>query len=410
MCGILGLLARLADHHSVRSDWSAYGSATLGDELLATLNRLEASEQPVLITGFSVQARDTRSADQDRQLRDFLRVLDDHSTAIETRFVNFDRDPLQAKRLDVTTYGTVVVQVGENRVDLRGNTLFRRVGSGAEARVIWQGETPWNRAFSQALQPEPVVIYALRGHGESLPFERGLGELRGLGEMISGLGWTQRALNLLGDGAPTVPNDAAAVLILGPEHPMTPGEQQGLQDYLVRGGAVGIWLEEPSQFPTFMSGMGISMDGGIAMDPASLHPWEDRPLLHPRHHPMTQGLLGESAPVIAIHASALNARPVSGVQADVVLSTSSRGWAERGAFGPAVFEPTVDDAGPVAVSLALRIGSSGRLWVTGDLDVIGDELLSNGPGNRAFGLAGLRWLVKGEAHTTAVRVSAAVSR
>ena len=125
---------------------------------------------------------------------------------------------------------------------------------------------------------------------------------------------------------------------------------------------------------------------------------------------MTQGLLGESAPVIAIHASALNARPVSGVQADVVLSTSSRGWSERGAFRPAVFEPTVDDAGPVAVSLALRIGSSGRLWVTGDLDVIGDELLSNGPGNRAFGLAGLRWLVKGEAHTTAVRVSAAVSR
>ena len=81
------------------------------------------------------------------------------------RFVDFDRERLSAEALGVTEYGTVVVQRGEQRVDLADRELFRRVGKGADQRLEFLGEAAINRAFSQLMSDTRRVVYALVGHG-----------------------------------------------------------------------------------------------------------------------------------------------------------------------------------------------------------------------------------------------------
>jgi hypothetical protein len=146
------------------------------------------------------------------------------------------------------------------------------------------------------------------------------------------------------------------------------------------------------------------------MDPRSLYPWEDRPLLGLGRHPLTADLIDVNAPVVVGHGCGLEWVPLEGVSGAAVLSTSRRGWLERGTERPAVYQPESDGEGPVDVALALEISAPhplartgvGRVVVVGDLDWAGDPLIDEGPGNRSFAAAMMRWLMRDDVRQTRV--------
>lgn len=393
-----------------RWDLSADHSATLRPETVDVLRRLEARGEPVRITAFSVQQKDELAATRDRLLRDFLRELEAASPDLTTDFVDLDRDRLTAERLGVDRYGAVVIERAGDRVDLQDREIFRRSGPKDAREVTFVGEGAVVAGFERLLLAGTRVIYALDGHGELLPYDRGLGDLRGLADVLATLGFRTRTLDLLNAaGPPEVPGDAAAVLILAPKARLTPPEEDALRAYLERGGGVGIWLEPTGAVPELLEGFGVIRPTGVVIDPRSMYPWEDRPFLAPRRHPVTEGLAGDGLAVVAGHAAPLELQPVDGVTGGPLLGTSPAGWVERGHERPATFDPDHDTQGPVEVAAALVRGR-GRLVVVGDVDLVGDPLIDEGPGNRAFTAAAVRHLAADPSTATVIGAPRAVRR
>lgn len=382
----------VAGRTGARWDLSLDAQATLSVELVNAIERLEASGRTLQVTAFSVQQKDDRAMLRDRMLRDWLTDLEATSAAVSTRFVDFDRDPLTAERMGVDRYGTVVLAAGDDRVDLADRALFRRRGPRVGGSVDFVGESAVVAGIEQLLAARTRQVYALKGHGEKTPFDRGLGDLVGLSEVLATLGLRTRALDLLRSGTPEIPEDAALVLILGPTAPYTPGELAALRTYLEEGGALGVWLEPEGMVPALVEELGVLRPTGVVLDARSMAPFEDRPLLQPRRHPIGTQLAEEGLAVVGSTVAPIEIVQVAGVRAEPVLGSSATGWIERGTERPATLDPTLDQEGPIDVAAALIAGEA-RALVVGDLDLVGDPLIDEGPGNRAFAAAAVRWLL-----------------
>lgn len=402
----LGGAAELAARHPLRLDLTEEGAATLDPDTLAALALLGEADRTVSLTAFSSQARDEEAALRDRAIRDALAVLEQASDRVETRFVDLDRDRLTAERLAVDRYGTLVVESGGERVDVGERDLFRGSGPKGRREVAFVGEPAIAAAIRQVVHPVTRVVYFLAGHGEVAPFDRGLGELHGLADRVDEQGWVARTLDLQRDvdagRAPSVPDDAAAVVAIGPRAALGAPEEQALRGYLGRGGGVGWFVDPGAELPTFLEELGVGVDDGVAMDPRSQFPHLDRPVLAYGRHAITEAPAKDDLATVVSTAAPLSTSPRDGVEASTLLQTGPRGWSERGTEQPPTPTDGVDGAGPVVVAVALGVaaphptaspGSRGRAVVVGDVDLVRDELLDGSPGNATFVTNVLRWLV-----------------
>lgn len=404
-----GLVVDMADRHPVRWDLSADGTATLRPQTHAVLDRLEAHpDRPtVLLTAFSAQKRNEEAGLRDRLVRDLLQDMAETSNRVEVRFVDLDRDRRAAERLGVDRYGTLVVETLGDRVDVTDRHLFGRAGSGDGESLAFHGEAVIVGAIAQILDEGTGVVYVLQGHGERRSYDRGLGDLRQLGEILRQQGLTVRGLDLLRDAmgrAPAVPTDAAAVLVIGPKAPLAPVEEEALRAYLAEGGSLGVFVDPGGVVPDTLAEIGVTVPSGTVFDVTSVYPFEDRPLLRYPMHPITEVLVEDDAATFVAHSAPVVLAPREGVRTSPLLLTSSRGWIERGAERPSAYTDGVDEVGPVTVAAALDVGrphrlagaQTARVVVVGDSDLLGDSLLAEGPGNATFVANVLRWLVHGD--------------
>lgn len=411
----LAVVVELADRHPVRVDLTEEGAETLDPDTLASLAMLEAAGSEARITAFSAQARDPGAALHDRELRDRLALLEQASPRVRVRFVDFDRDRVTAEQLGVSRYGGAVVEIGDQRVDLTDRDLFhyRTGATGREPSFI--GEAALAAAIRRLISPDRRTLVLLSGHGETPIFDRGLGELHGLADRAEEQGWTVRTVDLLRDAgpgrAPVVPSDAAAVVAIGPRAPLAPSEVQALRSFLGDGGGVGWFVEPRGELPSFLVELGVGLEDGIAMDPATQIPHLDRPLLRYGRHPITEVLGEQDLTTVAAGAAGLSTTPTDGVEVSTLLQTGPRGWLERGTEQPPTWTEGEDEPGPVLVGVALgvisphpaaRPGRRGRVVVVGDVDLLRDELIAGAPGNATFVTNTLRWLMGTETPMTRV--------
>ncbi|MCA9490825.1 MAG: Gldg family protein [Myxococcales bacterium] len=405
----LVVVVELADRHPARIDLTEEGSETLDPDTTAALASLDAAGAQARITAFSAQARDPDAAQRDRVLRDRLTLLEQASARVEVRFVDFDRERLTAERLGVTRYGSVVVEIGDRRVDVSDRDLFRYRNTAGRREPTFVGEAALSAAIRRCLSSERRTLVLLSGHGEVPIFDRGIGELHALADRAEEQGLTVRTVDLLraGEGrVPEIPPDASAVLAIGPRAPLAASEEAALRSFLGAGGGVGWWVEPGGALPSFIEDLGVDLQDGWVMDPATQLPHLDRPLLRYGRHPITEAVSADDLNTIVATAAGLAFEPKDGVEASTLLQTGPRGWLERGGEQPPVWTEGVDTAGPVTVALALgvvaphpiaRAGQRGRLVVVGDVDLVRDELMEGAPGNATFVTNVLRWLVGSEA-------------
>lgn len=401
----------IADMNRVRWDLTEEGRNSLSADMLSKLNLLDAEGVPVQITAFSAQRGKDGTYFQNREMRDLLRELGDQSTAVDWRYVDFDRERLTAEKLSVTEYGHIVVQRGSDRVDIRNRELFRRVGKGPARHQQFIGESALGRAFSQLHTPKRRVVYVLQGHGEPSPEDRAAGGLSELVDALDGERYEVESLDLLSTGkddlTPTVPDDAAVVFVARPTSTLAPHETDALVAYLGRGG--GLWVSADVGAPAIqlMARFGVSVLDGIALDTRVVFPFWDRPVPRVQSHPVTKGLRDNRlVPVLAHPAPLAVVEPSpAGVQVRTLLRSGRDGWIERGGAlqgGAPVFDPEIDGPGPVtmAVAIELRVQSGivragkppARIVVVGDVDVFTNQMIGDGPGNTTFALDIVHWL------------------
>jgi hypothetical protein len=403
----VGLLLELSSRTRVRWDLTQEATATLQPETLAVLDELDAQDVNVRVTAFSAQARNNEAVFKDRLVRDFLRTLQHASPWVETQFVDMDRDRLTAEQLGVSRYGTIVVDGRGDRVDIGDREIFRRRGTGSSRELEFLGEAAIARGVRQVLADRDRRIYVLAGHGERTLFDRGLGELKTIARLVDEQGWSFAPLDLLADRAdglpPAVPDDASAVIALGPKHPLTLQEEEALRAYLVGGGSLGWFIDPDGVLPDFAESLGVSSPAGVVLSKEFVYPFPDRPIVHPRRHPITTVLIEDDLRAEVAYAAPLEMTPREGVRADALLQTSRGGWIERSGERPAEYTPGVDVEGPVMVAYALSLGpphplgrGGGRVVMVGDVDIIGDEVIDEAPGNRSLTVNLMRWLVRAD--------------
>ncbi|MEE2749888.1 MAG: DUF4350 domain-containing protein [Myxococcota bacterium] len=410
---LVGMLVGLAQRHPVRWDFSEDAANQLQQGTIHKLELLDESATEVRVTAFTAQQGKTDSYFKNRALKDLLEELGHASVVVEARLVDFDRDRLTAEQLGVTEYGHLVIQRGDDRVDLRDRDLFRRLGAGAERRLEFLGEAAFNRAAAQLLSKRKKVIYALRGHGERDVEERGPGGLSDLAEILERENYELKALDLFRDrqteGAPSIPMDAAAVLLARPRMPLTVPEEDALLEYLARGGGLAVWVDPGSVVPEILDRLQVTVGDGLAMDRTLVFPYNDRPVPRYRSHPVTSDLAQERLVTVLAHIA-----PISGtdpmpahVRHQVLLETSRMGWVELGGeldAGTALYEPEIDRPGPATMALAVEVqshpdgpvskaGVLGRAVVVGDSEFATNQLLVEGPGNASFLVNSFRWLL-----------------
>ena len=409
---IVAVAIELVTGMSLRWDLTEDGSATLEEETVAVLRRAQTQGVPLHVTAFTAQARNDEAALKNRLMRDFLQTLERASLGVTTELVDFDLDRITANRLGVDRYGTVVVEGRGDRVDIIDRETFRH--SGPDRRLVFFGERAIVSGIEKILSDRAEVLYTLGGHGELQVFDRGIGDLRELSTLIDGQGWRVKTLDLLAgrelEEAPRVPSDASAVLILGARAPLAPIEEEALQRYLGQGGSVGLVLDRGLYVPHLLTSLGVSVPSGMVLDSRWVYPHQDRPLLHYRTHAMTRDVAEWGAPTVVAGAAPLEVSPREGVIATQVLVTSRQGWIERGDERPSVLTPEEDVPGPVTVAVALEVQrphpmmqeGQARVFVVGDLDWMGDDLLTEGAGNGTLTANALRWLVRADSRMSRI--------
>jgi len=217
LLAILGVANFLADRHPQRIDVTADRSLSLAPQTVDVLGTLEG---PVRVVGFfnSPTAQD-RAAD----LLDQYRF---HYPDLVVEFHNPEVEYSQALEWGVT--------------DTWRPTLFILYqGRQEEVHVISEREI--TSALVRLSREEQPVVYFVSGHGEADledPGDFGLSTLR---ERLEQEGFQVAPLSLLVTS--TVPSDASALVLAGPQWPLTQEEVDRLAAYVDGGGAAMILLD-----------------------------------------------------------------------------------------------------------------------------------------------------------------------
>lgn len=409
--GVLVLLYVLADSARFRVDLSAGASNTLQTETIQKLALLDEDAETVTITAFTNQRGKDDTYFKDRAVKDLLKELGDQSTQVDWRQVDFDRERLTAEKLGVGDYGRIVIQRGDDRVDIKDRELFRRVGKGRDRRLEFVGEAALSRGFSQLLTPTRRTVYVLSGHGELDPEDRTPAGLSDLAAALDLERYDVESLDLLRSTRegelPTVPEDAALVVVARAREALTAQEEDSLLAWMGRGGPVLFAMDVGLPVPVLLSRMGVGIPAGVALQPEMQVPYRDRPIPVHRTHPINTEMLDSGLKMaLSLPAPVATSEPLPpGVRLSTLLTTTRDGWIDLGgelAGGGAIFEPDIDIKGPVNLALALELlpGKGlvrpskpiSRVVVLGDADCLRNALLAEAPGNRTFAVNLVHWL------------------
>lgn len=214
---IIGLLAWLSTRYSAQFDWTAGARHTLSEASRKVLDLLEG---PVQITAY---ARDDRKLRE--QIDDQIGRFTRYKKSLSLNYVNPDTQPDKVRELGITVDGELVVEY-----------------QGRSEKIQQAGEAALTNALQRLLVSKNQQIAVLAGHGERSVTGRANHDLSQFADELGRKGVKVSTLNLA--VTPTVPDDAAFLVIAGPTSSLLPGELAIIQNYVEQGRNL-LWLAEP---------------------------------------------------------------------------------------------------------------------------------------------------------------------
>ena len=332
-------------------DLTADKSNTLAKETLQILSSLK---EPVKATAFYSTNSDPASAEE--LLEKFKNNSDGR---FSYDFVNPDLDPVSTRLAGVTGDGKVLLEMGENK-----------------EIANFASETEIARALLRLISPGARAVYFLQGHGE-ISFESGEVTYGVVKSTLEAKNYTVNTLNLL--TTREIPEDALAIIIAGPQKPVSADEVKLLKEYVDNGGSLVV-LEDPLFFTEFggandpladylTEDWGITLNKDVIIDGSN----PDNPYaavsLRYNAHAITQGL-SENLIVIMPQARSLT---IAGEKENVtqtgLISTAENSWARpnENVDADPNYNPETDILGPLFMAAAgENAATTGRVVVVGN--------------------------------------------
>ena len=306
--GTIVIVAMLTARHSVRWDLTSDKRHSLAPQTVKVLESLTAD---VSATAFFLPGKNAFA-------RTLLEDYAHHSDRFKFELVDPDRNPVRTKTAGITRYDTVVVRSG-----------------GQSEKVTTLTESNLTNAIVRVTRPGRKVIYFLAGHGEKDiddPEKDGLVNARGV---LEDQNYDVKPLVLMQN--PRVPENAAVLVLAGPQKDLLESETEAIDEYLRAGGKV-LFMIDPETAPGldgFLEKFDVSLGENIIVDKMSrlfgagyLMPLVAEYI----RHPIVEDFKVASFFPMARTVEAAD-KKIEGIEVKALAFTSDQAWAETDLAG-----------------------------------------------------------------------------
>lgn len=388
--GILVLVNYLVRQNPQRWDWSEDQSNTLSPETLALIAALP---EPVKAIGFFSNSQQMASSITNAQtLLERYRI--ELGDKITLEFHDPFAEPALVEEYNVTTDGTLILEMGENR---------ETVNFASEAEITG--------ALSRLMNPVAQIVYYATGSGERdfvLTDQSGYSQV---GSLLGNQNYELRPVNLaLTD---TVPSDATALVLAGSQVPVTVEVVQVIKAYVDGGGQLLVLSDPPIQFNQPISvtepladylraDWGIDLGRDVVL--ATQSSLEGQPYVIFAGDYGSHAITQDFRTIGSLYDFTRSVTLTGAQAANPAITLTPLVLAGPDAWG----EVTLDDAtqpaqqGPEDVQPVVNIGVAGensatgaRLVVYGDSDFASNTLFNQGANGRLF-VASVNWAANDE--------------
>ena len=335
MVVILGLINFLGVRYSMRLDLTENQLFTLSPQSQAVVKELE---QPVKVWVF-----DPIPNPVDREILDNYRR---YGSKFEFEFVNPQFKPSLAQKFKVNSVGEVYLEYGSKR------QLIQAVN--AQDRLQ---EITITNGIENITSDRKDVVYFLQGHGEH-SLEQTEGGLSQAVKTMADKNFTAQPLNLAQRSE--VPQDASAVVIVGPKRALFESEVTALSQYLSNGGSLLVMVDPDTNpgMDSLLTEWGVTLDTRIVIDASDQRPTELGPAIalvsSYGDHPITKSF-GNGYSFYPL-ARPIETKVILGIQETPLVMTNDKSWAENNPEDqPLEFnEEKGDRPGPLVLGVALN--------------------------------------------------------
>ncbi len=408
----------LAVNYAWRFDLTRNHSHSLSPETLAYLQKL--SEPVRVIVTLTENSDNEQVAQAYHDVSGLLREYG-YATAstpngkVSTEFIDVYQRRRDAEALGIEQPNSILVLCGDQRRIIGLDELYEVEG---QEKKAFRGERAFTTAILDVSSPSKKKIYFLTGHGEMALDD--VSPARGLSALEAEL----KARNFVTDSldlaqSRKIPDDAAVIVIAGPQGRFDAFEEELLRQYLSnRAGRVLALLAPgyPPGLDDLFYDWGVLVDDDLIYDRSATGQSETGDLILPAlaQHPLTSSLLSYKIPLR--FGPSRSVRPDPGRKLDPnldvtpLVATSEQAWGERNyrARITPVYDVGVDlPPGPQRITVvtaserrtARKIKDttgfsipSGRLVTYGSADWIANGRLGI-IGNLPFFVSALNWTV-----------------
>lgn len=385
--GILVLVNVLAARHHRRFDLTAEREYSLSPQ---TRQVLAGLQEPVRVVAYMTPGYYARE-----QVEDLLKEYTYHTDRLQVEYVDPVQRPALANQAGVTRDGTLIFHYGDRRQEALGSD-----------------EQAFTSALVKVTRAEAKAIYFLTGHRERDPQDTGPAGYARIAESLERDNYRVETVNLA--IAPTVPGDAAVLVIAAPTAAPTTEELQAIDAYVDRGGSLLV-LGDPETEVTLdelLARWGLSLRRDIVVDPiGALFGDVATPLISRfPYHDITKDLGGLTTFYPLACSIASQEPPPAGAFISPLVVTSAESWGETDRESSQVrLDEGQDTPGPLhlAVAATLDLGEDAeeqtrraRLVLFGDADFVANDVLQSVQGvlgNADLLLNAASWLAEEEA-------------
>jgi ABC-type uncharacterized transport system involved in gliding motility auxiliary subunit len=241
---IVGAGNWFTNSHSPNFDITANHIHTLTPQTRQVLKNLN---QDVKITGFF-----QTGAFDEQQAKDLLQQYASHSSRIQYRLVDPDKDPITARQFGIVSYGTTVFQSGNQRKD-----------------VPTVDEQSYTSAILSVTSTEQRKVYFVTGNGQPDPTQAQ--DQSGFHDALVALQNDNYVVGTLDATAAAVPDDAAAVILTAGTKPLQDNQKAAFASYLAKGGKMLVASAgfADTDLNDVLKPYGLQFLQGITIDPVS---------------------------------------------------------------------------------------------------------------------------------------------
>lgn len=408
---LFGGLNYLALSHTWRFDLGQHRRYALSAETASYLKRLD---QPVrVVVTFTEDPDNAEIAQAYRDLQGLLREYEYATRGATTGRIRVDFLDVYQRRREAEALGldrpnVVAVIAGDRRRIVTIEELYRI--RDRSTREAFRGESALTAAILDVTAAQRKKVYFLQGHGELSPDDvspRGLSllsdALRQRNFELAGLDLTQTR---------RVPEDAALIIVAGPDDRIRQFEEELLRNYLqTRAGRI-ILLLDPyrrtgSGVENLLFDWGVLVRDNLIVDDSNNYLSDSGELIlkHYQPHPITDNNVRNNLFVLVGPARSVGdemGRAVDdGLDVRKLLASSETSWGEElYRLGQRAYTPEQDLRGHLGVlvvsertkpanNLPLSV-RGGRLAVFGTSDIVTNSRLVN-VGNLTLFLATINW-------------------